>query len=56
MIEFIYNVKELINNDAEASKFMKILYMPNYGVSLCEKFVASCDLSQHISVPGSEVR
>lgn len=33
---------------------MRVVFVPNYGVSLCELFVSSCDLSQHISTPGSE--
>ena len=46
----------IVNNDELADKFMKVVYVPNYGVSVCEKFVSACDLSQHISTPGTEVK
>jgi len=55
MIEFLYKIKEIVNNDKDAHNYMKIIYVPNYGVTWCERFVSSCDLSQHISMPGSEV-
>lgn len=45
----------IVNNDEKADKFMKVVYVANYGVSICELFVSACDLSQHISTPGSEV-
>ena len=56
IIQFIFKVMEIVNNDPLADPFMKIIYEPNYGVTTCEMFVSACDLSQHIPTPGTEVR
>ena len=56
MIEFINTVINIINTDQSVEKFMKVIFVPNFTVALCEKFVSAADLSQHISTPGTEVR
>lgn len=33
---------------------MKIIFVPNFTVATCEKFVSAADVSQHISTPGTE--
>lgn len=33
---------------------MKIVFLPNFNVSLCELLVAGTDISHHISTPGTE--
>lgn len=54
-IELIYKVMDLINNDQSANGFMKVIFVPNFSVAVCELFVSAADLSQHISTPGTEV-
>jgi starch phosphorylase len=33
---------------------MKLIFVPNFNVAMCELFVSGSDLSQHISTPGTE--
>ena len=50
MIELIYKVAAIVNTDSN----MRVVFIPNFSVSLCEMFVSAADLSQHISAPGTE--
>ena len=43
MLEFIINIAKFINKDPIASNFMKIIYIPNYSVSITELLVKSAD-------------
>lgn len=54
VIEAVYKLKKIINPDPVAQNYMKLLFVPNFNVAMCELYVAAGDLSQHISTPGSE--
>ncbi len=54
IIELILAVQEVINNDEQASKFMKIVFVENYGVTLAEHIIPAADLSEQISTAGKE--
>ena len=54
IIELILAVQEVINNDEDASKFMKIIFVENYGVTLAEHIIPAADLSEQISTAGKE--
>lgn len=54
IIELILAVQEVINNDEDASKYMKIVFVENYGVTLAENIIPAADLSEQISTAGKE--
>jgi starch phosphorylase len=54
IIELILAVANVVNNDPDANKFMKIVFVENYGVSLAERIIPASDLSEQISTAGKE--
>ena len=54
IIKFINEIAKMIENDKEVSKYMKIVFLPNYNVTYAEKLVAAADVSVQISTAGTE--
>lgn len=54
IIELINVMGEKINNDPEISKYMKVVFIENYGVSNAEIIIPASDVSEQISTAGKE--
>lgn len=54
MIKLINNVSEIVNKDPEVSDYLRVVFIPNYGVSTAELIIPAADITQHISTAGTE--
>jgi len=54
IIKLLHNVGRVINSDKRAGQWMKVAFVPDYRVSLAEKIIPACDLSEQISTAGME--
>lgn len=54
IVKLVNDVGAVVNNDPDIGDLLKVVFIPNYNVSVAEILIPGSELSQHISTAGME--
>ncbi len=54
VIRLICNAAKTINSDPQTNELLKVVFLPNYSVTLAERIIPAADVSEQISTAGYE--
>ncbi|CAM6113879.1 unnamed protein product [Calypogeia fissa] len=54
IVKLVDDVGKVVNNDPEIGDLLKVIFIPNYNVTVAELAIPASQLSQHISTAGME--
>ena len=54
IIHLILCLQKIVNNDLEVSPYLNVVMVENYNVTLAEKLIPACDISEQISLASKE--
>ncbi|KAF9598517.1 hypothetical protein IFM89_028049 [Coptis chinensis] len=54
IVKLVNDVSAVVYTDPEVNNYLKVVFVPNYNVSVAEMLIPGSELSQHISTAGME--
>ncbi len=54
VIKLIHSIADMVNHNKKYNKFIKVVFIPNYNVTIAEYLMNAADVSEQISTAGKE--